>query len=117
AWRVAWGVLRRGWRWWGAGGWLAAAAAAAAAVIARTPAEPTAYRELGLNKLYLGQTEAAVDWFRRADRIAPRDPHRWTWLQGLGRALMQLGRDAEAIDALGAALASNPAFHRARALL
>jgi TolB-like protein/Flp pilus assembly protein TadD len=98
-------------------GRFAEAVVTAATVIARNPGEPAAYRELGLNKLYLGDTEAAIEWFHRADRIAPRDPHRWTWLQGLGRALMQLGRDAEALDALREALASNPSFNRARALL
>ncbi|MBV8410928.1 MAG: tetratricopeptide repeat protein [Alphaproteobacteria bacterium] len=98
-------------------GRFAEAVVAAATLVARNPGEPTAYRELGLNKLYLGETEAAVEWFRRADRIAPRDPHRWTWLQGLGRALMQLGRDAEAVDTLREALANNPGYHRVRALL
>ena len=63
------------------------------ALIARNPAEPTAYKEMGLNKLYLGSTQEAAAWFRRADAVAPRDPERWTWLQGLGRALMQLGDD------------------------
>ena len=60
-------------------------------VIALDPGEPTAYRELGLNNLYLGRPQEAVDWFRRADRVAPQDRERWTWLQGLGRALMQVG--------------------------
>lgn len=60
-------------------------------VIALNPGEPTAYRELGLNNLYLGRPQEAVDWFRRADRVAPQDRERWTWLQGLGRALMQVG--------------------------
>jgi TolB-like protein/Flp pilus assembly protein TadD len=98
-------------------GRFAEAVVAAATVVARNPGEPTAYRELGLNKLYLGETDGAVEWFRRADRIAPRDPHRWTWLQGLGRALIQLGRDAEAVDTLREALTNNPRFSRARALL
>jgi tetratricopeptide (TPR) repeat protein len=86
-------------------------------VIALNPGEPTAYRELGLNNLYLGRTQEAVDWFRRADRIAPRDRERWTWLQGLGRALMQLGRDAEAAEALRLALHGNPHYVRGRAFL
>jgi TolB-like protein/Flp pilus assembly protein TadD len=98
-------------------GRFAEAVVASATVVARSPGQPTAYRELGLNKLYLGETAAAVEWFRRADRIAPRDPHRWTWLQGLGRALMQLGHDAEAVDTLREAMASNPGFNRTRALL
>src|SRR6266404_7782084 len=80
------------------------AVVATESLIARNPAEPTAYKEMGLNKLYLGATQEAVDWFRRADAVAPRDPERWTWLQGLGRALMQLGDAAGAVDALRQAL-------------
>ena len=86
-------------------------------VIALNPGEPTAYRELGLNNLYLGRSQEAVDWFHRADRVAPMDRERWTWLQGLGRALMQLGHDAEAADALRLALHSNPHYVRGRAYL
>jgi TolB-like protein/Flp pilus assembly protein TadD len=87
------------------------------ALITRSPGEPTAYKEMGLNKLYIGATREAVEWFRRADSIAPRDPERWTWLQGLGRALMQLGRDAEAVDALCQAMDSNPDYLRGKAML
>ena len=43
-------------------------------VIARNPGEPLFYKEMGLNKLYLGETQEAAQWFRRADEIAPRDP-------------------------------------------
>jgi adenylate cyclase len=87
------------------------------ALIERNPAEPTAYKEMGLNLLYLGLTRDAVDWFRRADLIAPRDPERWTWLQGLGRALMQLGDDAAAVAVLRQALHNNPVHVRGRAML
>jgi len=93
------------------------AVVATESLIARNPAEPTAYKEMGLNKLYLGATREAVEWFRRADAIAPRDPTRWTWLQGLGRALMQLGDDTGAIGALSQALDVNPAYLRGKALL
>ena len=86
-------------------------------LIAHNPAEPTAYKEIGLNKLYLGATREAAEWFRRADAVAPRDPERWTWLQGLGRALMQLGHDAPAVDALCRALDNNPGSPRGKALL
>jgi predicted ATPase/TolB-like protein/cytochrome c-type biogenesis protein CcmH/NrfG len=88
-----------------------------ATVIARNPGEPISYKEMGLNKLYLGETQEAAEWFRRADAIAPRDPDRWAWLQGLGRALMQLGRDTEAVDALSQAMESNPGYVRGRAWL
>jgi tetratricopeptide (TPR) repeat protein len=87
------------------------------ALIARNPAEPIAYKEMGLNKLYLGDTREAAEWFRRADAIAPRDPARWTWLQGLGRALIHLGDDAGAVDALSRAIDSNPAYFRGKALI
>ena len=86
-------------------------------VIALNPGEPTAYRELGLNSLYLGATSEAVDWFRRADCVAPRDRVRWTWLQGLGRALLQLGRDAEAAETLRSAVQVNPNNARQTAYL
>jgi predicted ATPase/TolB-like protein/tetratricopeptide (TPR) repeat protein len=98
-------------------GRFADAIVATAAVIARSPGEPTAYKEMGLNKLYLGATEEAAEWFRRADAIAPRDPDRWTWLQGLGRALLQLGRDTEAVDVLSQAMDSNPSYLRGKAWL
>ena len=98
-------------------GRFAEAMAATEVVIARNPAEPTAYREMGLNKLYVGETRAAAEWFRRADAIAPRDPERWTWLQGLGRALMQLGDDVGAVAALSQAMENNPAYVRGKAML
>jgi TolB-like protein len=94
-----------------------AAIAATRIVIARNPGEPTAYRELGLNKLYLGATQEAAEWFRRADRIAPNDPTRWSWLQGLGRALMQLGEYTEAAEVLRLAIQSSPGFKRGKAFL
>jgi predicted ATPase/TolB-like protein len=87
------------------------------ALIARNAAEPAAYKEMGLNKLYLGATREAAEWFRRADAVAPRDAERWTWLQGLGRALMQLGHDSEAVAVLSQAMDGNPGYVRGRAWL
>jgi TolB-like protein/tetratricopeptide (TPR) repeat protein len=98
-------------------GSFAAAVAAAEAIIARSPGDPMAHREIGLNLLYLGRTEEAVTWFRRADVLAPADPARWSWLQGLGRALLQLGRDAEAAEVLRLALANHPNYAALHALL
>jgi TolB-like protein/tetratricopeptide (TPR) repeat protein len=99
-------------------GLFADAIAAAEALLARSPGDPVAHRETGLSLLYLGRAEEAVAWFRRADALgAGDDPLRWTWLQGLGRALLQLGRDAEAVEALRLAAASNPTFAPSHALL
>src|SRR5262245_15979945 len=84
------------------------AIAVAQAVIMENPGEPWAYKEIGLSTLYLGKPEQALDWFAKADRIGPRDPGRWTWLDGRGHALLLLGRDQEAIHALNSALDANP---------
>lgn len=98
-------------------GRFAEAIVATETLITRNPAEPIAYKEIGLNQLYLGRTREAVEWFRRADAIAPRDPDRWTWLQGLGRALMQLGENTEAVGAMSQAMDSNPDYVRGKAML
>ena len=90
---------------------------AASAILTQDPGDLLGHRETGLNLLYLGRTEEAADWFRRADALAPSDPMRWTWMQGLGRALIQLGREAEAVDALRVAIESNPNYAQYHALL
>ena len=84
------------------------AIAAAETVIMENPGEPWAYKEIGLSTMYLGRPEQALDWFAKANRIGPRDPGRWTWLDGRGHALILLGRDEEAIHALISALDANP---------
>ncbi len=86
-------------------------------LLAHSPSDPMCYREIGLNLLYLGRAEDAVQWFGRADALMPSDPFRWTWLQGLGRALIHLGRDAEAVAALRLAIDNNPSHASFHALL
>jgi adenylate cyclase len=93
------------------------AIAAAQAIIMENPGEPWAYKEIGLSTLYLGRPEQALDWFAKADRIGPRDPGRWSWLDARGHALILLGRDEEAIHALIAALDTNPRYHASHAFL
>ena len=89
----------------------------AQAVLLRGPGDPPACRELGLNHLYLGAPEEAVRWFRQAELSGPADPARWSWLQGLGRALLQLGRDAEAVAALRLVVESSPEWGFGHGLL
>jgi adenylate cyclase len=86
-------------------------------VIMENPGEPWTYKELGLSTLYLGKPEQALEWFAKADRIGPRDPGRWTWLDGRGHALVLLGRDEEAIRALVNALDANPKNNSPHAFL
>src|ERR1700755_734434 len=57
---------------------------------------------------FSGKREQQLDWFAKAQRMGPRDPARWTWLDGRGHALLLLGRDEEAIRALISALDANP---------
>jgi adenylate cyclase len=84
------------------------AIAAAEAVTTENPGEPWAYKEIGLSSMYLGLADKALEWFAKADRIGPRDPGRWTWLDGRGHALILLGRDEEATRSLIGALDANP---------
>ncbi|MEA2839860.1 MAG: adenylate cyclase [Methylobacteriaceae bacterium] len=84
------------------------AIALANGVLGENPGEPWAYKELGLSNMYLGHLDQALDWFAKAERIGPRDPARWTWLDGRGQALILLGRDEEAVRALVAASEANP---------
>lgn len=93
------------------------AIAAGKAVLAQSPGELAAHKEIGLSLLYLGRAEEALAWFRRVDALGPNDKMRWTWLQGMGRALIQLGSDAEAAQVLRQAVASNPTFAFSHALL
>jgi adenylate cyclase len=81
---------------------------AAEAVIAENPGEPWAYKEIGLSNMYLGRIEQSLGWFAKADRLGPRDPGRWSWLDSRGHALILLGRDLEAVRYLRMALDANP---------
>jgi len=82
---------------------------AAQLLIDQNPGEPWAYKEVALSTMYLGRVADSLGWFEKAELIGPRDPGRWTWLGGKGQALLLLGRDAEAIVSLRAAVESNPA--------
>ncbi len=86
-------------------------------VLAENPGEPWAYKEIGLANMYLGRLDEALDWFAKAERIGPRDPARWTWLDGRGQALILLGREEEAIRSLRAASEANPRSVGTQALL
>ena len=86
-------------------------------VLSENPGEPWAYKELGLSNMYLGHLDEALDWFAKAERIGPRDPARWTWLDGRGQALILLGRNEEAVRALISATEANPRSGGTQALL
>lgn len=89
-------------------GRFADAIVAARAVLQRCPGDPPTCREIGLSHLYLGEAAASLEWFRLAELSGPEDPGRWTWLQGLGRALLHAGREAEAVPVLRALVECHP---------
>lgn len=93
------------------------AIAIANGVLSENPGEPWAYKELGLANMYLGHLDEALDWFGKAERIGPRDPARWTWLDARGQALILLGRDEEAVRSLIGASEANPRSSGTQALL
>jgi TolB-like protein/cytochrome c-type biogenesis protein CcmH/NrfG len=98
-------------------GSLREAIAAAAAAIACNPGEPRAFNEMGLSWLYLGELEESIECFRKAGRIAPRDPSRWVWMSALGRTQIALGQYADAVQSLYAAVAANPKAFDSHAFL
>ena len=93
------------------------AIAASQVVIAQNPGEPWAYKEVGLNKLYLGRFEEAMEWFEKANQIGPRDPSRWIWLSAMGRVQFFLGHNDDATRLLRLSAEANPNDTQAYALL
>jgi len=90
---------------------------AAEGVIACNPGEPRVYNELGLSWLYLGDVTKAIEYFSKAAQVGPRDPARWVWLSGRGRAQIFLENYAAAIQSLQSAVAANPKDFFTRAFL
>lgn len=88
-------------------GWFHDAMMIAKAIMGLCPRDPPACREVGLNYLYLGEPVEALHWFGEAEASGPSDPARWSWMQGLGRTLLHLRRDAEAVAALRVVVESN----------
>ena len=58
--------------------------------------------------LIKGLMVEGIGRFAKAARIGPRDPGRWTWLDGRGHALILLRRDEEATRSLIEAIDANP---------
>ncbi len=74
----------------------------------RTPGDPFLHKEIGYNRLMLGQLDEAMAEFREADRIAPDSRLRWSWNQGIGLIYLMRGQDQQAIDYLWSASLEAP---------
>ena len=84
------------------------------------PEYPFLHKEIGYNRLMLGQLDEALAEFVEADRIAPNSRLRWSWDQGIGLIYLMQGQDQKAIDhlsraALEAPNAGHPAAYLAAA--
>jgi DNA-binding winged helix-turn-helix (wHTH) protein len=66
------------------------------------------HKEIGYNRLMLGQLDEALAEFVEADRIDPNSRLRWTWNQGMGLVYLMRGQDQEAIERLSRAALEAP---------
>jgi DNA-binding winged helix-turn-helix (wHTH) protein/Flp pilus assembly protein TadD len=74
----------------------------------RFPKYPFLHKEIGYNRLMLGQLDEALAEFQQADRIAPDSRLRWSWYQGEGLVYLMQGQDMKAIDYLSRATLEAP---------
>ena len=72
------------------------------------PDVPILHKEIGYNRLMLGQIDEALAEFLEADRIAPNARLRWSWDQGIGLIYLMQGRDQKAIEQLSRAALEAP---------
>jgi DNA-binding winged helix-turn-helix (wHTH) protein len=72
------------------------------------PTSPFLHKEIGYNRLMLGQLDEALAEFLEADRMAPDSRMRWSWNQGIGLIYLMRGQDANAIEQLSRATLEAP---------
>jgi DNA-binding winged helix-turn-helix (wHTH) protein len=72
------------------------------------PNYPFLHKEIGYNRMMLGQFDEALAEFLEADRIAPNSRLRWSWNQGIGLIYLMRGQDEKAIDYLSRAALEAP---------
>jgi DNA-binding winged helix-turn-helix (wHTH) protein/tetratricopeptide (TPR) repeat protein len=65
-------------------------------------------KEIGYDRLMMGQPDEALAEFLEADRLAPNSPLRWSWLQGAGLVYLMESQDQKAIDSLSRAALEAP---------
>jgi DNA-binding winged helix-turn-helix (wHTH) protein len=78
------------------------------------------HKEIGYDRLMMGEPDEALAEFLEADRLAPDSTLRWSWRQGIGLAYLMQGQDQKAIEwlsrsALEAPNAGHPVAYLASA--
>jgi DNA-binding winged helix-turn-helix (wHTH) protein/tetratricopeptide (TPR) repeat protein len=66
------------------------------------------HKEMGYDKLMMGQPDEALAEFLEADRLAPDSQLRWSWQQGIGLVYLMQGQDQKAIEWLTRAALEAP---------
>jgi DNA-binding winged helix-turn-helix (wHTH) protein/tetratricopeptide (TPR) repeat protein len=66
------------------------------------------HKEMGYDRLMMGQPDEALAEFLEADRLAPHSHLRWSWQQGAGLVYLMQAKDQEAIDWLSRAAREAP---------
>ena len=85
--------------------------------VALNPNSATCWTSSGWVNVYAGRLDTAVEHFRRAQRLSPRDPRAFDVWSGLSFAYIQLGRDEDAILAARASLQQSAKYAPARRFL
>jgi DNA-binding winged helix-turn-helix (wHTH) protein/tetratricopeptide (TPR) repeat protein len=66
------------------------------------------HKEIGYDRLMMGQANEALTEFLEADRLAPDSQLRWSWQQGIGLVYLMQAQDQKAIDWLSRAALEAP---------
>jgi DNA-binding winged helix-turn-helix (wHTH) protein/tetratricopeptide (TPR) repeat protein len=66
------------------------------------------HKEIGYDRLMMGQPSEALPEFLKADRLEPDSRMRWSWQQGIGLVYLMEGQDQKAIEWLGRAALEAP---------
>jgi DNA-binding winged helix-turn-helix (wHTH) protein/tetratricopeptide (TPR) repeat protein len=66
------------------------------------------HKEIGYDKLMMGQSGEALPEFFEADRLEPNSRMRWSWQQGIGLVYLMEGQDQKAIEWLARAALEAP---------
>jgi tetratricopeptide (TPR) repeat protein len=66
------------------------------------------HKEIGYDKLMMGQPDEALPEFLKAERLEPDSRLRWSWQQGIGMVYLMGGQDQKAIEWLSRAALEAP---------
>jgi TolB-like protein/cytochrome c-type biogenesis protein CcmH/NrfG len=78
--------------------------------VASNPNSAFAWRCTGYALMFIGEAERAVEHFHRTLRLSPRDPRAYDAVSGLAFAMVQLGREGEALGLFREAIRQNSEY-------